>query len=309
MPQKRLKYKRFLCLVALSAIILFSTITGAYARTLKVGVYNFSPLIEIDKDGGAGGLYIEMLAEVARQEGWTLQYVPGAWSQCFERLKSGEIDILPSIAHSVERAELFDFTSEFLFLDWGIVYAPTGNHIGTVFDLEGLKVSALRGSIYTQKFREMMRQFDISVKIFEMDEYADVFASLENGAVSAAINARLNGAKLENEYDVERTHIYFAPVKLRYAVQKGANGDILSILDGELFEQKNVKDSYYHKRFDELMGGGIGSRRDTRMGEIFSPGGVLCFARAGALFHCPQADRSTKNKRSQKKRSEAAVGA
>ena len=117
--------------------------------TLKVGIYNFEPLVFIDEKGKGKGLFVDILNYIAEQEKWNIRYIPGSWNECLTRLIDGEIDLLGSIAYSEERAEKLDFTDNFLFLDWGLVYKKKGVPIKTIFDLEGKKISVLKGSIYT----------------------------------------------------------------------------------------------------------------------------------------------------------------
>ena len=220
----------------------------ADARTVRLGVYNFMPLIGTGDTGGGEGLYVDVFKHVADQEGWTVEVVPGSWNENLIRLAAGDIDILASIAHSPERVEKFAFTDTFLFMDWGIVYQRPEGKIATVLDLDGKRVAALKGSIYTKGFRTLVDQFGIHVEIVEKDEYAAVFEAVVSGEVDAGINAKLYGALLESDYAVERTQIFFSPVKIRYAARLGGAVDVLESLDHRLTAMKADPASYYHER-------------------------------------------------------------
>jgi PAS domain S-box-containing protein len=222
------------------------------AREVKVGIYNSMPMVWFS-EGRAQGLFVEVLESVAAEEGWQLSFVPGTWDQCLEQLESGAIDLLPSIAYSKQRAEKFDFTSEFLFLDWGLVYTREGSPIQTIFDLEGMTVGALKGSIYTQGFRELLDQFGIHAEILELGEYTEVFAAIKDGRCQAGINSQSYGTSIEGNYNLERTRIFFSPVKLRLAVKAGQNTALLSRLDAQLKALKQDRNSLYYQRLDFWM--------------------------------------------------------
>ncbi|MBU0991976.1 MAG: hypothetical protein KJ737_05730 [Proteobacteria bacterium] len=63
------------------------TITGisnqglCTSRQLKVGIYNFEPLVAIDENDKGKGLFIDVLEIIAEKENWDLSYVPGTWNK------------------------------------------------------------------------------------------------------------------------------------------------------------------------------------------------------------------------------------
>lgn len=223
-------------------------------QPIKVGVYNFSPLVFIDEHKQVKGLYVDVLEWVAKQEGWNLQYVNGSWAQNLERLENGEIDLLMSIGSSEERLKKFDFTQQHLFLDWGLVYRQKGAAIDTLFDLQGKSVGVLKGSIYTTEFKKLLGQFGVEAKFIEKNEYADVFKALAARELDAGINANVSGSNLEGEYPIERTNILFAPIKLRFAVKKDTHGELMGTLDGHFQALYADKTSVYHEFYQKWTG-------------------------------------------------------
>jgi PAS domain S-box-containing protein len=246
-------FQAVLILLLVWCLGLPTEVQAAGPREVKVGIYNSMPLVGFS-EGKAQGLYVEVLEQVATEEGWRLSFVAGTWDQCLARLESGAIDLLPSIAYSRQRAEKFDFTSEFLFLDWGLVYTRNGSPIQTIFDLEGMTVSALKGSIYTQGFHDLLDQFGIHAEILELGEYTEVFAAIEDGRSQAGINSQSYGMRIVGQYDLERTQIYFSPVKLRFAVKAGHNAALLDRLDQHLKALKQDRNSLYYQRLEFWMG-------------------------------------------------------
>ncbi|HIE55862.1 MAG TPA: transporter substrate-binding domain-containing protein, partial [Chromatiaceae bacterium] len=113
-------------------------------RVIKVGVYDNSPKIYIDDSGRPSGFFIELLEEIARQEGWQLEPVPCQWPLCLEKLERGDIDLLPDVAYSTERARRFHFGREVALSSWSVFYTPQGERLLSLMALDGRKVAVVR---------------------------------------------------------------------------------------------------------------------------------------------------------------------
>jgi PAS domain S-box-containing protein len=242
-------------------------------RALRVGVYEFEPLVSVRGQGGPGGLYVDLLEHVARQEGWRLVYVPGTWDDCLRALLDGEVDLVPVVGYSEERARRFAFTAESPVLDWGVVFTREGSPIESLFDLQGKRIGALRGSIYTRNFRAMLEQFGIEAHVVEEGDYRAAFGALRRGDVDAAINAQVAGAALASEYHLEPTQIVFSPVKLAYAAPPG-RADVLRTLDRHFAALKADPRSIWYDLLARWMPG-----RPARV-----PGWVLPLLASGTLL-------------------------
>lgn len=227
---------------------------NAAGRTVRVGVYDAGSLAYFETDGSAHGFFVEMLNHIAYKEQWTVQYVPGSWQEGLDRLKSDKIDLVLCIGYSEARDKYMDFPKEFLLLNWGVLYKAKGSNISSLLELEGKKVSALKGDVYLTGFRELVRQFNISVEIQEVDQYATVFKAVESGAVAAGVGGNLYGILNENGQRAEQTPVIFSPIKVGYAVNEGKNGDLIAALDRNIAELKANKTSVYHHELEHLLG-------------------------------------------------------
>ena len=56
-----------------------------------------------------GGIFGELLEEIAQAEGWQLHRVPCQWQECLQALQDGRIDLMPDVAWSEERSRVMDF--------------------------------------------------------------------------------------------------------------------------------------------------------------------------------------------------------
>ena len=106
--------KSYAAAIIIAAIFyLLAPLPLCAAIEVKVGIYQNEPLIFMDDTGTAKGVFADVLEHIAQREGWTIRYLTGSFQQGLERLKTGEIDLLCTIAYLEERDKWFDFTEEF----------------------------------------------------------------------------------------------------------------------------------------------------------------------------------------------------
>ena len=248
-------------LLARRLMLAFLMVTGCFwtnyalaIERLRVGVYNYSPLVFVDEQKQAKGLFVDVLDFIAQQENWTLEYVPGTWPENLARLENGEIDLLVNIAATEERAKKLDFTQQHVFLDWGMVYRRKGSGIDTIFDLRNKRVAILKGSFYAGELKKLLDQFSINVELVEKSEFSAVFKAIETGEVDAGANASLAGLKLPESSPIQSTSIVYAPTKLQFAAKKGSNKVLLAKLDQHVSALHADKNSAYHESRQKWFG-------------------------------------------------------
>ena len=206
----------------------------AKARTVRVGVYQNKPKIFMDKNGHASGFFIQLLEKIAAQEDWTLVYVPCEWAACLQDLSSGQIDLMPDMAYSEQRAAIYDFHKIPVVESWSSVYASPKASIDKLADLDGKRIAVLNGSIQQTVFQELMNGFGYQVTLILTDSYDQAFALAQNNLADAAISNQFFGDYFYQKYGLEKTTIAFNPVDLYYATAKGKNGDLLAAIDNYL---------------------------------------------------------------------------
>ena len=221
---------------------------------IKVGVYDNAPIAFRNAQGKYEGLSIEVLEYIAKMEGWDLEYIHGTWSECLERLENAEIDLQVYIAYSRERAKKYDFTSETLITNWGVIYSRPGSVIETLPDLEGKRVALLKGAIHAVAFNELIRSFNINTSIVEVENNLQSLRFVHEGKVDAGVVNRIFGLFREKEFDIERTPIIFNPIEVRYAMPKGGNKELGNAIDRHLKILKEDKKSIYYLSFNKAFG-------------------------------------------------------
>ena len=85
-------------------------VCAAEKRVVRVGspenIYD-----DVNAQGERTGYGYEYLQKIANYTGWEYEYVPCTWNDCFEKLRSGEIDILEAISYTEEREETMAFSA------------------------------------------------------------------------------------------------------------------------------------------------------------------------------------------------------
>ena len=250
----------FIILLQFIISINFLSPLSVQAGVIRLRVSDNPPLIAME-GGQAVGLYMDLLRPLARERGWVLQPQVGPWGEVLERLSAGRLDLLPAVGYTEERARAMDFTRETILVNWGRVYARSGEHLESFLDLGGRTVALLRGDTHNAAFRSLMSRFGISFNALEVNSYELVFALVQQGKADAGVVNRLVAARLEPNFDLEPMPIIFNPIELRLAVPKGDPSGLLPILDAYVAALKADKGSLYYAALDTWLGLG-GAQRE-----------------------------------------------
>jgi len=100
-------------------LFIFAILTVAKAQhVVKVGAFNFYPAIFQDTDGVVKGFYVDALNEFGKKENLKFVYIYGSWDEGLERIKTGEVDMLTSVAITEERLKFLDYSTTLLLTVW-----------------------------------------------------------------------------------------------------------------------------------------------------------------------------------------------
>ncbi len=247
--------------LAISLILLFFLISflgiANGSRVLRVGLYENEPKI-FTQNGKAVGFWPDIIQYIASKEGWKIEWVPGTWRECQERLEAGEIDIMPDVGYTEERSRKYAFQNETVFISWSRVYVPTGSKIQSLPDLKGKKIAVLKKSVnYVGKdgIKELTEKFGIECVFVELDNYISVFEVVEAEKVGAGVVNKEFGNRHERNYQVERTGIVFQPSDLKFAFPKDAplTPHLIERIDYHIIELKEDKDSIYYQSMERYF--------------------------------------------------------
>ncbi|HSB80561.1 MAG TPA: SpoIIE family protein phosphatase [Candidatus Methylomirabilis sp.] len=225
------------------------------ANAIRVGIYPDEPLVFRDAQGLPQGIYIDLLEHMAKEEGWTLQYIEGSWEECLRRLQRAEIDLLTAIGYSVERGRQFDFNGQPVAVNWGQVYVRTDSPIQSLLDLTDRTLAVLRGDIYYESLKSTQGVLKVYPKFIEVDTYLETLQLLAKGKVDGALVPRLFGAFHERQLRIQKSTIMFSPTELRFAAPKGKQRELLAAIDRSLTAMKADKRSDYYRSLNVWIEG------------------------------------------------------
>ncbi len=231
----------------------FVALLAAPRRVVKVAVFPHAPAISMGEDGKARGFYVDMLQEVARQQDWELRYVPGTWQEGLDRIRTGEVDLLTSVAHKAERESYLDYGAQSSFTVWSILYAHPKAGIQSVLDVRDRRIGIMRGDVNGDNFRTLCARFNLPVTYLELGSFEEVLRAVESGMVDGGVSTNIFGYSQESRFRVARTPVVFSPFDIHFAVARGRNQDLRLAMDRYLEAGKQGPDSGYHQAINRWL--------------------------------------------------------
>lgn len=226
-------------------VILLAATSGVFAdtRTVKVGSFDHSPIIFRDADGQIKGLYPDVLAEIGKRENITFTYVFGTMNEGYEKIKTGEIDLLTSVAFTNERATYLDFCGEPLLTVWGELYASHDSKINGILDIQNSAIGILKGDLNARNFQDLVATFGYTCAFVEYPTYEEVFAATASGKVDAGVAGTTFGAAKQKSYKLKSTGIMFNPVNIYFATAKDKKLELRFLIDSHIIRWKHEENS------------------------------------------------------------------
>jgi len=253
--------KRFARLALLLAALLlgisaFSVPLAAAAQhTVRIAAFNLYPGIFQAKDRSIQGFYVDIIAEVARREGWRVEYVYGDWADGMSRIRKEEVDLLTSVAWTSERARFLDYGKVPLLTVWGELYVPRRANLNSVKEVEGKTVAVMKGDFNGASFRNMVEKFGINCRFVEFGNFEEIFGAVAAGRVDAGVVNNTFGAAKQFQYGLVSSGVIFNPFDIFLASGRGKNAEVLATLDSYLESWRAEEGSPYHKALDRWSHG------------------------------------------------------
>ncbi len=161
-----------LCLILLLTAVFALPAHGAAhePKVVRVGWYE-SAFHRTDQFGRRSGYGYEYQQRVAIYTGWTYEYVEGSWSELFEKLVAGEIDLLSDVSYTPERAEKILYSGEAMGgEDYHVFISPDNTEIrpDDFSTMNGKRLGVNKNSIQEQLFIEWAEKHDVYPEIIEL---------------------------------------------------------------------------------------------------------------------------------------------
>ncbi|MBO7703396.1 MAG: transporter substrate-binding domain-containing protein, partial [Solobacterium sp.] len=181
----------FLCLSAVTALLFPLQISAkTEPKVVRVGWYE-SAFHRTDQFGRKSGYGYEYQQRIATYTGWTYEYVEGSWSELFEMLVEGEIDLLSDVSYTEARAEKILYSAEPMGgEDYHVFIAPDNTEIrpDDFSTFNGKRVGVNKNSIQEQLFLDWAEKHDVHPDVVELSvKTPELLEMLENGEIDMLV--------------------------------------------------------------------------------------------------------------------------
>lgn len=246
----------FKCLSVLLILAIIPSISFTPGQLpLKVGIYHNPPFVFLDTKGNPRGFDIEMLDDVAAQEGWALEYIFDEWPALLDKTRKGEIDLLMGIAYTEEREKFLDFGDVEFFSTWGAVSALAESNIQDVSNLDGELVAVLKNDKIAEDFKQHCTHVGIKPNFLEVDTYAEAFKLIESGEVLAGVSSNIYALRHAKYFNAQMVPVEFAPTLSTIAFPVGRHKEISQTISQRVWRLKRDKSSIYYRLYDRWFSG------------------------------------------------------
>ena len=181
-----------LCLLLLLSAVLPVKAAAETAPAKVVRVGSFEDTFNYCNEKGARkGYGYELLQTLSGYTGWQFEYVTCDWSDCFEKLKNGEIDIMGDISYTEDRAEEMLFSDEPMGEEKYYLYADLSRADISASDfktLDGKKIGVVMGTEPEVMLTEWEEKHGIKTQHVNISNNEDVKQKLANHEIDCFVS-------------------------------------------------------------------------------------------------------------------------
>ena len=181
-----------LCLLLLLSAVLPVKAAAETAPAKVVRVGSFEDTFNYCNEKGARkGYGYELLQTLSGYTGWQFEYVTCDWSDCFEKLENGEIDIMGGISYTEDRAEEMLFSDEPMGEEKYYLYADLSRADISASDyktLNGKKTGVLMGTEPEVMLTEWEEKHGLKTQHVNVSNNEDVKQKLANHEIDCFVS-------------------------------------------------------------------------------------------------------------------------
>ena len=183
--------------VMLSLLLLLSAVlpVKAAAETAPVKVVRVGSFEDTfnycNEKGARKGYGYELLETLSGYTGWQFEYVTCDWSDCFEKLENGEIDIMGGISYTEDRAEEMLFSDEPMGEEKYYLYADLSRadiSASNFKTLDGKKIGVVMGTEPEVMLTEWEEKYGIKTQHVNISNNEDVKQKLANHEIDCFVS-------------------------------------------------------------------------------------------------------------------------
>ena len=277
----------------LSLLLLLSAVlpvkaAAETAPTKVVRVGSFEDTFNyVNERGARKGYGYELLETLSGYTGWQFEYVTCDWSDCFEKLKNGEIDIMGGISYTEDRAEEMLFSDEPMGEEKYYLYADfsrTDISASNFKTLNGKKIGVLMGTEPEEMLTEWEEKHGIKTEHVNISNNEDVKQKLANHEIDCFVSleeafwAELGISTITR---VGESSIYYAINKDRPDLKEELDYAMSVLDEADPFYTADLYKRYFSLDYTPILTGEekawLKEHGAIRMGFLTSDGGVSTY--------------------------------
>ena len=214
-----------------------------------------------DNNGVRRGYGYELMQALAGYTGWEFEYVKCDWSNCFDKLENGEIDVMGDISYTDERAHRMLFSDEAMAEEQYILYADLSNiDIGTSdFNfMDGKRVGVLMGAEPESMLTEWEDKNGIQTEHVNVDNNDDVEKKLANHEIDCFVSLEesiWSEQGISSVTTIGKSGIYFAINKERSDIKTKLDYAMRQLEQDSPFFKADLYKKYFTLDYIQLLTG------------------------------------------------------
>ena len=274
-------------LLLLSAVLpVKAAAETAPAKVVRVGSFE-DTFNYVNERGARKGYGYELLETLSGYTGWQFEYVTCDWSDCFEKLKNGEIDIMGDISYTEDRAEEMLFSDEPMGEEKYYLYADfsrTDISASNFKTLNGKKIGVLMGTEPEEMLTEWEEKHGIKTEHVNISDNEDVKQKLANHEIDCFVSleeafwAELGISTMTR---VGESSIYYAINKDRPDLKEELDNAMRALDEADPFYTADLYKRYFSLDYTPILTGEekawLRKHGAIRMGFLTSDGGVSTY--------------------------------
>ena len=258
----------------------------APAKVVRVGSFE-DTFNYVNERGARKGYGYELLETLSGYTGWQFEYVTCDWSDCFEKLKNGEIDIMGDISYTEDRAEEMLFSDEPMGEEKYYLYADfsrTDISASNFKTLNGKKIGVLMGTEPEEMLTEWEEKHGIKTEHVNISNNEDVKQKLANHEIDCFVSleeafwAELGISTMTR---VGESSIYYAINKDRPDIKEELDYAMSVLDEADPFYTADLYKRYFSLDYTPILTGEekawLKEHGAIRMGFLTSDSGVSNF--------------------------------